>query len=98
MPGGKLILGITIEGQPYGKLGMDLGLLQTIKKVTKTLLSVGGIKRYRDHHVWHPTYSNLLKVLADAGFVITQTFWQPAWKGRVLYVEAKCVSAGSLKK
>jgi SAM-dependent methyltransferase len=94
MPGGKLIIGITIEGQPYGKQGMDFGPLHIIKKIAKTLLSVSGLKRYRDYHVWHPTYSNLLKVLADAGFVVTQTFWQPAWKGRVLYVEAKCATIG----
>jgi len=94
MPGGKLIIGITIEGQPYGKPGMDLGLLHTIKRITKILLAAGGVKRYRDRHVWHPTYSNLLKVLADAGFTVIQTFWQPAWKGRVLYIEAQCVSLG----
>jgi len=91
MPGGKLIIGITIEGRPYGKQGVDLGLLHTVKKITRSLRAV---KRYRDHHVWHPTYNNLLKVLKDAGFVVTQTFWQPAWKGGVLYVEAKCASNG----
>jgi SAM-dependent methyltransferase len=94
MPGGKLIIGITIEGQPYGKMGIDLGLLHAIKKITKTLLTLIGVERYRDHHVWHPTYSNLMKILAVAGFVVVQTFWQPAWKGRVLYVEAKCDSFG----
>lgn len=94
MPGGKIIIGITIEGKPYGKSGVNLGLLYIIKRITKILLAIGGVKRYKDHHVWHPTYTNLLKVLADAGFTVTQTFWQPAWKGRVLYVEAKCVSLG----
>lgn len=89
MPGGKLIIGITIEGQPYGKMGIDLGLVHAMKKITKTLLTIIGVERYKDHHVWHPTYSNLMKILADAGFVVVQTFWQPAWKGRVLYVEAK---------
>jgi ubiquinone/menaquinone biosynthesis C-methylase UbiE len=94
MPKGKLIIGITIEGQPYGKIGRDLGLFHAIKKITKTLLTFLGVKRYRDAHVWHPTYSNLMKILADSGFVIIQEFWQPAWKGRVLYVEAKCESLG----
>lgn len=94
MQGGKLIIGITIEGQPYGKIGRDLGFFHTTKKFTKTLLTFIGVRRYRDAHVWHPTYDNFMKILADSGFVVIQKFWQPAWKGRVLYVEAKCTSLG----
>lgn len=88
MPGGKLIIGITIEGKPFGKSGRDYRPLHILKKLVKTLLVMCGVKRYKDKHVWHPTYNNLLQALKDAEFTITQVFWQPAWKGKVLYVSA----------
>jgi len=75
MPNGKLIIGITIEGQPYGKIGRDLGLVHAMKKIMKTLLTLIGVERYEDHPVWHLTYSNLMKILAEAEFVVVQTFW-----------------------
>lgn len=96
MPGGKLIIGITIEGPAYGKSNRALVLIHALRKIIKTYLTLIGIKRYRDAHVWHPTYENLVKIVTDAGFVITQTFWQPAWKGKVLYVEAKSYKSSLL--
>jgi ubiquinone/menaquinone biosynthesis C-methylase UbiE len=88
-PGGQLIVGITIEGRPYGKSGVDLRPYVLIKNITKKSLASIGFSRYKDEHVWHPTYSNLQKVISDAGFEIEKTFWQPVWDGKVVYIGAR---------
>lgn len=88
MPGGKLIIGITIEGKPFGKSGRDYRPLHILKKLVKALLVAFGVKRFKDKHVWHPTYNNLMQALKDAEFTITKVFWQPAWKGKVVFVSA----------
>ena len=86
---GNLIIGITIEGKPYGVTGRELNLKYITKKIAKQSFSLIGFSRFRDKHVWHPTYDNLIKVVEDAGFKITKTLWQPCWKGRVVYILAK---------
>lgn len=87
---GTLIVGITIEGKPFGGIGVDLRPLELLKTSLKRMLTVLGFDRYKDEHVWHPTYQNLIKVITDAGFTISDVYWQPFWKGKVVYVSAKC--------
>jgi ubiquinone/menaquinone biosynthesis C-methylase UbiE len=88
-PGGQLIVGITIEGRPYGKSGVDLRPYVLVKNLTKKFLAGIGFSRYKDEHVWHPTFSNLQKVISDAGFEIEKIFWQPVWDGKVVYIGAR---------
>lgn len=87
-PDGMLIIGITIEGRPYGRKGIDFRPSYMAKTIIKFILVKAGMKRYKDEHVWHPTFSNLQKVILDAGFSIENIYWQPAWKGKVVYIGA----------
>ncbi len=83
-PNGKLLVGISVEG---GKTGR-----KTLKQATKDLITdtLGslGFDKYKDHHTWHPTYTNLLKIISDNGFEINDSYWQPFWKDQVVYVLA----------
>lgn len=86
---GLLLIGITIEGRPYGKEGIDLRPSVLLKNTVKKILATVGFVRFKDEHVWHPTFKNLTKVIKDAGFVIENVYWQPAWEGKVVYVGAR---------
>lgn len=86
-PNGYLLVGLSIEG---GKSGRDPFKVRVKNKV-KTGLELFGINRYRDHHTWHPTYGNLLRLISDNGFSAEDSYWQPHWKDRVVYVLAKRV-------
>jgi ubiquinone/menaquinone biosynthesis C-methylase UbiE len=92
-PGGQLLVGISIEGRPFGQLGIDLRPKVLIKNSLKSILARIGFDRYRDEHVWHPTFENLRKVIIDAGFTIEDIYWQPAWQGKVVYIGARVKTA-----
>lgn len=92
-PGGQLIVGISIEGRPFGRQGMDLRPKVLLKNSVKSVLAKIGFDRYRDEHVWHPTFENLKKVISDAGFNIENVYWQPAWEGKVVYIGARVKTA-----
>ena len=47
-----------------------------------------GIKKYKDFHTWHPTYTNLLKLITDNGFEVKESYWQPFYKNQVVYIFA----------
>ena len=96
-PGGELIVGITIEGRPYGKSGIDLRPQVLLKNLAKKILASLGFSRFKDEHVWHPTYRNLEKVITDAGFKIEKIYWQPVWQGQVVYVGARLNSSKPLQ-
>jgi hypothetical protein len=59
-----------------------------MKDVLKATLELFGKDKYKDHHTWHPTYKNLLKLITDNGFKVQESFWQPYWKDQVVYVSA----------
>lgn len=86
-PNGYLLVGLSIEG---GKFGRD-PFKTRVKNRIKTGLELFGINRYRDHHTWHPTYGNLLRLISDNGFSAEDSYWQPHWKDRVVYILAKRV-------
>jgi SAM-dependent methyltransferase len=82
--GGFLLVGLYVEG---GKSGV-ISLERRTKDLIKSALSLAGIDRWKDHHTWHPTYRNLIKLITDNGFEILDTFWQPSWHDTVCYVKA----------
>jgi SAM-dependent methyltransferase len=84
-PGGRVLIGLYVDGGKSGVKSFERRLKDSVKKV----LGFFGIDRWKDHHIWHPTYSSLLKLLADNGFVIEDTYWQPQWKDMVCYVCAR---------
>ena len=83
-PNGSLLVGLYVEGGRSGKKN----LLRLFKDITKVVLELIGIKKYKDFHTWHPTYDNLLKLLTDNGFKVRESFWQPYWEDQVVYVLA----------
>ena len=84
-PNGKILIGLYVEG---GKTG-TLSLKQSTKQIVKNGLCRIGIDKYRDHHIWHPTFEQLMKLVEDNGFVVEDTFWQPYYIDQVCYVLAK---------
>ena len=80
--GGNLLVGMTVEGGKDGKMSA----WEQLKDIIRGFLGVAGIKRFVDHHTWHPTYAGLVKLAEDNGFLETRHIWQSKWKGRVVYV------------
>ncbi|MCH9054834.1 hypothetical protein L5220_02675 [Synechococcus sp. PCC 6716] len=80
--GGRVLVGLYVEG---GRSGVAT-LKQRAKSWIKASLSFVGIQRWKDHHLWHPTYKELLKLITDNGFIVEDTYWQPYWNDMVCYV------------
>ena len=80
--GGSLIVGLYVHGGKRGK--QDIGA--QIKEFTKDILSVLGIDRYKDYHVWHPTYTQLTNLILECGFKIAKVHWQKGYKDTVCYI------------
>ena len=56
-----------------------------IREGLRAVLVRLGWERYRDHHIWHPTFPALRRLLVGAHFDIAKVFWQ---NSRVVYVSA----------
>jgi ubiquinone/menaquinone biosynthesis C-methylase UbiE len=84
-PGGRVLIGLHVDGGKSGVISFERRLKDTIKAA----LEFFGIDRWKDHHIWHPTYQNLLKLITDNGFAIEDTYWQPQWKDMICYVCAR---------
>jgi len=83
-PGGHVLIGLYVEGGKSGLISWERRIKDTIKAGLEWI----GIDRWKDHHVWHPTYASLTKLIQDNGFVIQDTYWQPHWNDNVCYVSA----------
>jgi ubiquinone/menaquinone biosynthesis C-methylase UbiE len=82
--GGQLIVGLYVEG---GRNGIPT-LKERCKEGIRGVLGlVTG--RYKDHHIWHPTYAQLCGLIQGAGFLVETTYWQPAFNDRVCYIRAR---------
>lgn len=84
-PDGRLLIGLYVEG---GRTGV-ISPVQRFKELIKHGLEWFGVDRWKDHHVWHPTYSGLIKLIEDNGFEVEDTYWQPQWNDTVCYVCAR---------
>ena len=82
---GILIVGLYVCGGKLGKTDMKTSLEES----AKGLLSVLGIKKFKDYHVWHPTYNELAKLLSDCGFGVEKVHWQKGYNNTVCYIRAK---------
>jgi SAM-dependent methyltransferase len=80
--GGKLLVGLTVEGGKSGRRSV----VEVSKDVVKHGLPLIGITKHRDFHTWHPTFPNLLKIIEDNGFFVEDSYWQPYWNGKVVYI------------
>lgn len=84
-PGGRVLIGLYVEG---GKLGV-ISFERRVKDCIKAFLEFFGFERWKDYHIWHPTYKQLLKLITDNGFEVEHTYWQPQHKDMVCYVSAR---------
>lgn len=84
-PGGRVLIGLYVEG---GKSG-TITLGRRLKNAVKGTLEWMGVERWKDHHVWHPTYGGLLTLISDNGLLVEDTYWQPHWNDTVCYVCAR---------
>jgi ubiquinone/menaquinone biosynthesis C-methylase UbiE len=83
-PDGKLVIGLYVDGGKTGRRSFD----RQLKEIVRPILTTIGFKRFKDHHLFHPTFQNLRKIVIDNGFEIEDVYWQPAWRDTVCYVTA----------
>jgi len=83
---GKLVIGLSLEGA-YKKV--DLSNFEKFKNFIKRLPLADSIREWviPDHHMFHPTYENLIKMIELTSFKITQEVWQSSYHN-VIYFEA----------
>ncbi len=81
--GGSLIVGLFVEG---GRTG-QIGAMRRAKELAKAALPLVGVKRFEDHHIWHPTYDQLTRLVSDCGFEISSVRWQEGYAGGVCYIK-----------
>jgi SAM-dependent methyltransferase len=82
-PGGQLIIGLSVEGGRIGRLRPS----DVVKEMARRTLSLV-TDAFQDHHVWHPTYIELCRLIEGCGFKIEKTYWQRSLDDRVCYVKA----------
>jgi ubiquinone/menaquinone biosynthesis C-methylase UbiE len=82
---GSLLIGLKMETSRYGKESKWLALRELIKLFVGYTIS----PKYRDYHIWHPTYKNLIKLVEENKFKINDIYFQPGYDGRVVYLHAK---------
>jgi SAM-dependent methyltransferase len=84
-PDGSLLVGLYVEGGKSGKKP----LVRLLKDAARQALELIGVEKYKDFHMWHPRYAQLLKLIGDNGFRVRDAYWQPHWKDQVVYVSAQ---------
>lgn len=82
---GNLIIGLCTHG---GKRGRQ-DIKACTKDYSKVILSAFGFNKFKDHHVWHPTYNQLTELIANCGFGIDKVHWQKGFNDTVVYIRAK---------
>ena len=80
-----MLVGLGVEGGKNGKLKPK----DYMKEIVRPILVFAGFKKYKDTHTFHPTFSNLKKIIEDNEFRIIDCFWQPCWNDEVVYIQAK---------
>lgn len=63
---GKLIIGMTVEVRSFKFV---------FKESIRAILGIF-TKKYRDHHIWHPTRENIIAMCKTCGFELEDEVWQ----------------------
>lgn len=82
--GGELVVGLLVEGGKSGRKSAK----QLVKDAIRPMLPFLGVRRFIDHHVWHPTYKELCALVESSGFRINHVHWQSQWQDNVCYIRA----------
>jgi SAM-dependent methyltransferase len=82
--GGSLVLGLYVEGGQTGRERTPYNLSGMLGSV----LGLCGFSRFKDHHIWHPTYQELRGLIEASGFSVIHTHWQKSEQNRVCYIKA----------
>jgi len=69
-PDGRLVVGLYVDGGKSGKRTLE----RQLKEMARTLLVACGVTRYKDHHTFHPTFTNLCKIITDNRFSIDDVY------------------------
>jgi len=83
--GGRLIVGLYVKGGRGRKITFN----QNLKAIARGVLSAVGLTRFKDHHLWHPSYAELCALIEACGFKIENTHWQTSEHENVCYLLAK---------
>lgn len=83
--GGALIVGLYVHGGKSGRTDA----IDHAKELIKDTLTKVGFDRFKDHHVWHPTFAELQALIADNGFDIETVYWQEGSDDSVCYIKAR---------
>ncbi len=86
-PNGRVLIGLYVEG---GRSGM-FPLTDRMKEVVKAGLQLIGVERWKDHHIWHPTYKAVMKLVTDNRLAVDDVYWQPHFHDTVCYLSARKV-------
>jgi SAM-dependent methyltransferase len=81
-PNGRVVIGLYVDGGKLGRRTFD----RQLKEIVRSSLTLCGINRFRDRHIFHPTFKGLLKIAADNRLVVDDVYWQPQWKDTVCYM------------
>jgi ubiquinone/menaquinone biosynthesis C-methylase UbiE len=81
-PDGKLVIGLYVDGGKSGRRSPD----RQLKEIARPILTAVGFKKFKDRHIFHPTYADLKQIISDNGFDVTDVYWQPQWNDTVCYV------------
>jgi SAM-dependent methyltransferase len=79
---GHLIIGLYVSGGRTGRIRLK----RRIKDSLRAAFVGIGLRRFEDHHVWHPTYSELCELIGQCGFRIDRVHWQKGWDDTVCYL------------
>ena len=55
----------------------------------RNIFSSIGVKRFKDSHVWHPSYKELRLLIKESGFEIKNVVWQKGITNQICYIQAK---------
>jgi SAM-dependent methyltransferase len=81
---GRLVVGLDVLGGRHGRRPLRRALKEAIRSALVRL----GINSVADHHLWHPTYTELCELIVECGFVVADTHWQSGTDEQVCYVLA----------
>lgn len=91
---GQLILGLHVTGGASSLSTQRSPLPRVIKKVRDEGLAAAFraamlrlVRPEHDHHLWHPTYEELIELVEAVGFSIGKVHWQKPPNDHVVYIQ-----------